>query len=112
MNDDLFEQIDKNKEDLPTLKRKIKYIKNYNYNFYQKVAIFIMVVAFFSGVILGNVFPACQSGFIYSDTCSDTEFNAFLTILVWFISFIFSMFIFFLGHVIQILDKIAENTKK
>lgn len=112
LEDNLFEQIDANKEDFPTIKKKIKYIKNYDYNFYEKVAIFTMFIGFCIGIVLGNVFPSCQSGFIYSNRCSDTEYNVTLAIITWFISFLFSMVIFFMGHVISILEKIEKNTKK
>lgn len=112
MKDDLFEQIDRNKEDFPTIKKKINYIKNYNYNFYEKVAIFTMLIGFCTGIVLGNVFPSCQSGFLYSKRCTDTEYNVTLTVIFWFVSFLFSMMIFFMGHVIDILSKIEKNTKK
>ena len=84
MKDNLFEEIDKNKEDIPTIKKKLKYIKNYDYNTYQKVAIFTMFIGFCTGIVLGNVFPSCQSGFLYSKKCTDTEYNVALTIIFWF----------------------------
>lgn len=112
MRDDLFEQIDKEKEDLPKVKNKIKEISKYHFNFYQQVAILIMIIFFFAGIILGNVFPSCQSSRLYGTTCTITEFNVSLTIIVWFIGFLVSMFTFWLGHVIHILNEISRKLKK
>ena len=112
MRDDLFEEIDKKKEDLPLLKKQIKQVEKYKYNFYQLVAIFTMIVCFGFGIILGNLFPACQASGLYGSSCSSTEFNIALTILFWFISFLVSMFIFFMGHVINILNDINKKIKK
>lgn len=112
MKDDLFEQIDKEKEDLPKFKNTIKEVEKYKFNFYQQVAILIMVIFFFVGIILGNIFPSCQSSGLYSTKCSVTEFNISLTIITWFASFLLSMFIFWLGHVINILNSIDKKIKK
>lgn len=111
MKDDLFEQIDKEKEDLPKLKNAIKEVEKYKFNFYQKAAVLLMIVFFFVGIILGNIFPSCQSSGLYSAKCSVTEFNISLTIITWGVSFLLSMFIFWLGHVIYILDKISKKIK-
>ncbi len=112
MRDDLFEQIDKEKEDLPKMKNKIKEISKYQFNFYQQVAILIMSIFFFVGIILGNVFPSCQTSGLYGTTCTITEFNVSLTIIIWFISFLISMFTFWLGHVIHLLTEISIKLKK
>ncbi len=112
MKDNLFEEIDKQKEEIPLLNKTIKKVEKYEYNFYQKVAIFTMFVCFCAGIVLGNVFPSCQSSGLYNKTCNITEFNIALTILFWFVSFLLSMFIFFMGHVINILSNIEKNMKK
>ena len=112
MKDNLFEEIDEKKEDIPLLNKQIKQVEKYKYNFYQLVAIFTMCVCFVLGIILGNVFPACQSSGLYSDTCTITEYNIALTIVIWFVSFLVSMFIFFMGHVINILTNIEKKLKK
>lgn len=112
MKDDLFESIDKEKVDLPLLNKRIKEVEKYQYNFYQKVAIFTMIVFFFVGILLGNLFPACQSGVLYSTICESTQFNIALTIIFWFFAFLVSLFIFFMGHVIKILESIDKKMKK
>lgn len=112
MKDDLFEQIDKEKEELPRFRNRIKEVEKYTFNFYQQFAIFMMVVCFFIGIIIGNVFPSCQSSGLYSRQCDVTEFNISLTIITWFISFIISMGIFWLGHVIHLLSEIKDQLKK
>lgn len=112
MKDNLFEEIDKKKEEIPLLNKKIKAVERYNYNFYQRVAIFTMLLGFCTGIVLGNVFPSCQSSGLYNKTCTITEFNIALTILFWFLSFLLSMFIYFMGHVIEILSDIDKKLKK
>ena len=112
ISDDLFVLIDKEKKDIPLFNKQIKDVKKYKYNFYQKVAILTMIVGFFGGIIIGNLFPACSYVGLYNEVCSVTRFNTFLTIGVWFVSFLVSLFIFFLGHVIRILSDIDEKLKK
>lgn len=111
MKNDLFEQIDKEKKELPKVGKKIKEIEKYSFNFYQQVAILIMIIFFFGGIILGNIFPSCQSSGLYGTTCSTTEFNLFLTIITWFIGFLISMFTFWLGHVVYLLSSINGRLK-
>lgn len=112
MKDDLFEQIDKQKKDLPKVKGKMKEVEKYPFNFYQYVSFLIMIISFFCGIILGNIFPSCQSRGLYSTNCVVTEFNISLTIMTWFVSFIICMFIFWLGHVVNILNDINSKLRK
>ena len=112
MKDEFFEKIEKEKIELPTIKKQIKDLENYNYNFYQYVAILTMIICFFGGIIIGNVFPSCISSSLYTDSCTTTEFNIALTILFWFLSFLVCMFIFAVGHIINILSDINKKMKK
>ena len=55
-----------------------------------------------SGIVLGNVFPACSSnGELYSKVCTKTEFNTSLTLFTWFCSFIGCMLIYAIGEIIE-----------
>lgn len=109
MAKNLFEQIDEEKHDIPKIDKTLKEVKKYKYNFYQKVSIVTMIICFFIGIILGNIFPSCISSGLYSDTCQTTEYNISLTIFFWFISFLMCMFIYAIGHIINILEKINKN---
>ncbi len=111
MRNDLFEQIDQEKKELPKVGKKIKEIEKYSFNFYQQVAILIMVIFFFGGIILGNIFSSCTSGGIYGTHCVATQFNIFLTIITWFVGFLISMFTFWLGHIVYLLDRINNKLK-
>ena len=87
----------------------LKQVKKYKYNFYQKVSILTMIICFFMGIILGNIFPSCVSSGLYSATCTTTEYNISLTIFFWFASFLLCMFIYAIGHIINILETINKN---
>lgn len=113
MQDNLFEEIDKNKQDFPKIDKKLKAVEKKKLNFYQYVAIFTMVICLVMGIILGNIFPACSvSGGLYSDTCNVFEFNISLTILFWFISFLVCIFIYWMGNIVSILSSIDGKLKK
>ena len=108
----MFDEINDNKKDLPRLKTIEKEVGKYQFNGYQKFAIVTYILCFAFGIILGNLFPACSStATLYSDTCVATEFNFFLMILFWFVSFLFCLFFFAIGHIIAILASINENMK-
>lgn len=111
MKSDLFDQIDQEKKELPKVGKKIKEIEKYPFNFYQKVAILIMIVFFFAGIILGNIFSSCTNGGIYGTTCVATQFNIFLTIITWFIGFLISMFTFWMGHIVYLLSRLNDKSK-
>ena len=112
MKDNLFEEIDKNKQDLPKLDKKIKAVEKRKYNFYQYVSIFTMIFFLGLGIILGNVCPACSANGLYNDKCSVTEFNVSLTLIFWFLSFLLCLFIYWMGHIVNILESINNKIKK
>ncbi len=110
----LFEEIDKYKEDLPKINNIAKEVKKQKMNVYQIVACITMIVSFFGGLILGNLFPSCGStSTLYGATsCVETEFNISLTIFFWFISFLLCLFFYGLGHIISLLTSIDEKLTK
>lgn len=112
MRKGLFEQISEERTDIPKIDKTIKKVKKYKYNFYQIVSIVTMIICFIVGIVLGNLFPSCSSGGMYLTTCSNTEFNVFLTLIFWFISFLICMMIYSVGHIINILEKISKNIAK
>ena len=110
---DLFEEIQKEKEDFPKLHSFPKKISRYKLNFYQIFAIGIFIVCFFLGIILGNLFATCQpSSFYYYEACSFTEFNFSLMIAIWAIGLLLSIFIFAIGHIIVLLTDISKKLSK
>ncbi len=111
MNDNLFDEIDKYKKDFPKIDKDLDYIKKYEFNFYQKFAIFLELVFIFIGIILGNVFPACQQNGIYNSVCKSFNFNILLAIITWFVGFIIALFIFGLGHIIILLNMLNHKNK-
>jgi len=109
MDKNIFEQINEEKQEIPKIDKTIKEVTKYKYNFYQKMAIITMLVCFVVGIILGNLFPSCVSGGLYSPTCTHTEYNVSLTLLFWFASFLFCMMIYSVGHIISILERIEKK---
>lgn len=110
---DLFEEISKVKKDFPERKDIDDGFHNQKYNFYQGFAIVLFIILFFLGVFLGNLFATCQaSSYFYSDECLVTEFNFSVMILVWFIGFLVSTFIYAIGHIIELLKSIDEKLAK
>lgn len=108
----MFDDINNNKKDLPKIKTIEKEVGKYQFNGYQRFAIVTYILCFAFGIILGNLFPACSStATLFSDVCVATEFNFFLMILFWFISFIFCLFFFGLGHIIALLTSINDKMK-
>ena len=109
----MFDDISSGKKDLPKLGNVVSDVSSYNYNFYERSAVVIGIIFFVLGIILGNIFPACgSSSSIYSTQCSDTVFNFSLTLIVWFSSFILCIFIFGLGQIIALLNRIYKKIDK
>ena len=108
---DMFEEIYEVKKDLPKFSELGKKIRNHKFNSYQYITIFIGVVCFLTGIILGNVFPACDTASsFYTDVCVTTEFNVLLMIIVWFFSFVICLFLYGIGEIIRLLNEF--NAKK
>lgn len=109
----MFEEIEKIKEDLPKVNSITKTVKKYKFNGYQKFAIIVYVICFFFGIVFGNMFPACgTSSTLYVDSCLTTEFNFSLMLFIWFASFLVCLFFFAIGHIISILSDISKKLGK
>lgn len=108
----LFSEIEEQKKDLPRYKTIEKEVGKRKFNGYQKFAIVTYIVCFALGIVLGNLFPACSSSTtLYADVCLTTEFNFFLMISFWFVSFLLCLFFFALGHIIALLTSIDQKMK-
>lgn len=108
---DLFDAIDKEKEELPRLKAITKNVQKQKLNGYQVIAVVTFIILFVIGIILGNVFPACEASSLFG-TCTQKQFNLSLTIFVWFLSFLGCVFFYALGHIIALLTQINEKLSK
>ena len=109
----MFEEIEKIKADLPRAKNIGKEIKRIKLNFYQIFALFTYFIVVCLGIIFGNLFPTCgTSSALYSGVCVTTEFNFSLMLCIWFVVLIICMFIFAIGHIINLLEAINRKLKK
>ena len=109
----MFEEIEREKTQLPKIKSIEKEVGKYTFNWYQKFAIVTYIVCFALGIIFGNIFPACSSSSgLYVDTCVTTEFNFSLMVFFWFVSFLLCLFFFAIGHIISLLTSINEKLGK
>lgn len=109
----MFDEIEGIKKELPKAKAIRHEFKSMKFNFYQGFALVVYAILFCLGIILGNLFPTCgTSSAMYSGTCLTTEFNMSLMLGIWFIGLIICVFIFAIGHVIQLLDKINKSLNK
>lgn len=109
----MFEEIEKSKAELPKVHNIERKIRKGNYNFYQIFALVCFAVILLVGVIMGNLFPSCgTSSEMYSGICLTTQFNLSLMICIWFIGFVFCLFVFAIGHIINLLDSINKKLSK
>jgi len=109
----MFEEIDKIKKELPKVKAIQKEVTLQGLNFYQVTAVCTFLVCFIIGILLGNLFPVCTatSG-LYTSICSQREYNLSLTVLVWGVSFLGCVFFYAIGHIIALLISINEKLTK
>jgi len=108
----MFEEIERQKEDLPKFKNITTEVSHYTFNGYQKFAMVTFLVCFCIGIILGNLFPACGTSSSLYGACTSTEFNFSLMVFFWFISFIGCLFFYAIGHIISLLTSIDESLRK
>lgn len=109
----MFEEIEKVKEELPKAKTISKEISRIKLNFYQIFSIFTYFIVFCLGIIFGNLFPTCgTSSALYSGVCVTTEFNFSLMLCIWFVGLVVCIFIFAIGHIISLLQDINHKLNK
>ena len=108
----MFEEIEKEKQELPahhTVTSEI--VGKRKLNFYQIIAIVVLILGFISGIILGNLIPACSQTSGIFGSCTKTEFNLSITLLSWASTFLLVLFIYAIGHIIAILESIDQKLK-
>lgn len=110
---DMFDEIDKVAKDFPKLKKVAKDVTSNKVNNYQIFSYVIMGVFIVVGFLFGNLFPSCGSySSLYYTKCSTTEFNFSLTIGIWFLGFIVTVFFYGMGEVISLLRGINQKLEK
>ena len=106
----MFDEINKQKKELPKVSNITEKVGSYKYNLYQILAFIIFFIGIILGIILGNLFPACGStSSFYGDVCMTTEFNVFLMVIIWSVGFLISVVFFAIGHVIALLTEISQK---
>ena len=108
---DLFDEIDQEKEELPHIRTITKEVQKQKLNTYQMISVFVFLIFFIIGILLGNMFPACEATGMFG-TCSQVQFNLSLSILFWFGSFLVCLLFYSLGHIIALLTTIEEYLVK
>lgn len=108
----MFEEIEKIKQELPKAKTISTKISKIRLNFYQIFALITYFIVVCLGIIFGNLFPTCgTSSALYSGVCVTTEFNFSLMLCIWLVGLIVCMFIFAIGHMINLLEAINHKLK-
>lgn len=107
----MFEEIEREKKDLPEIDHMTKMVKPHEWNFYQIVAVFILAIGFIAGIFAGNLFPACSGGANIFSICQETEFNLALMLITWGSTFLLAMFFYGMGTIIKLLESLVKNTK-
>ena len=109
---DMFEEIDKIKNELPKYNTISKQVGKIEFNVYQNIAFALGLFVFVVGIIFGNLFPSCgNTSSYYSGVCLTTEFNFSLMIACWLVGFLICLVIYGMGHIIQLLSNINEKLK-
>ena len=105
----MFDEISREKKELPKINTITKQLTKYELNTYQKFAFAIWIISFVLGIILGNIFSTCDvSGNFYNVDCVNREFNMSVMFLVWFSGF--TMGISFLSIFLTFLTVFLETS--
>ena len=109
----MFDEISKEKIELPKINTITKQLTKYELNTYQKFGFAIWIISFVLGIILGNIFSTCDvSGNFYNVNCINREFNMSVMFLVWFSGFTMGISFFGLRHIKYLLTDISDKLEK
>lgn len=110
---DMFDEIDKVAKDFPRLKKVAKNVTSNKVNNYQIFSYVIMGIFIGIGFLFGNLFPSCGNySSLYYDQCSMTEFNFSLTIGIWFLGLMVTVFFYGMGEIISLLRGMNQKLEK
>lgn len=108
-----FDEINSQRKDFPKKNSIADEFNRHTLNFYQFTGIGLFILFFFLGIFLGNLFATCQAtSYFFSTECIVTEFNFAVMVSVWFVGFILSLFVFAVGHIIELLREINQKLSK
>ena len=108
----MFEDIEKQKKDLPKVKSLTNEVQKYDLNIYQKFGILILFIAIIMGIILGNSYNTCTPSITYGSENCLAQFDFALMLEVWFGGIMVCMFFFGIGHIVYLLNDISNKLKK
>lgn len=108
----MFDEIEREKEDLPKISNITHEVGKFELNGYQKFAVVTFLICFGFGIVLGNLFPVCGTSSNFYGNCTSTEFNFSLMVFFWFLSFLVCLFFFAIGHIILLLTSIDNHLHK
>ena len=109
----MFDEISKEKKDLPKFTSITKEVNKYEFNVYQKFGVVIFLIAFVVGILFGNMFSTCGvTSSFYSTECVTRQFNFSLLLTVWFSGLTLGLFFFAIGHIVYLLEEINNKIKK
>ena len=107
----MFEEIEKQRKDFPNITNvQHRFLGKRPLNFYQIIALCVLVIGFIGAILLGNMVPSCSDTNMFAQ-CNVTEFNISLTLFSWLGVFLFSMFFYSIGHIINVLESIDQKLK-
>lgn len=108
----MFEDIEKQKKDLPKIKSLTKEVQKYDLNIYQKFGMLIVVIAIILGIILGNSYNTCTPSITYGSENCISQFDFSLMLEVWFAGLIMGFLFFGMGHIVYLLNDISNKLGK
>lgn len=107
----MFDEIEKERKEIPRIDNfKTKILDKRKLNFYQLVAFIVLIVGFIGAILIGNIIPSCSETNVFGQ-CNATGFNISLSLLSCIGVFLFSLFLYSVGHIINILESIDNKLK-
>ena len=108
----MFEDIEKQKKDLPKIKSLTNEVQKYDLNIYQKFGALIIIISIIIGIILGNSYNTCTPSITYGSENCISQFDFSLMLEVWFVGTMMGVLFFGLGHIVYLLNDISSKLKK
>ncbi len=109
---DMFEEIEKQKKDLPKIKSLTNEVQKYDLNIYQKFGVLIVFIAIVVGIILGNSYNTCTPSITYGSENCISQFDFSLMLEVWFAGIMTGFVFFGMGHIVYLLNDISNKLGK
>ena len=108
----MFEDIEKQKKDLPKIKSLTNEVQKYDLNIYQKFGALIVIIAVILGIILGNSYNTCTPSITYGSENCISQFDFSLMLEVWFAGLVMGFLFFGMGHIVYLLNDISNKLGK